>query len=197
MTFMGGRSPEEEHSLLRSQNYTEIDPAPKQPASRWNLKSVVAIVLIALAAVAGIVGCVGVLVGMRTVIVDSEPVSSLSPPLSESQPVSLVARERLAFEVHNSYGVSKYGKEHPFIGSRYIAEPHRISTFSATGPIAKQAHAVIWQISGSSSSLGEFKGLNAEVVFTEIGPHAVSVVALDSNGEVIDSIHSEVYTVYG
>ena len=105
----------------------------------------------------------------------------------------------LAFKVTNAYGEARYGMEHPFVGDKYVAEPHKEITFTATGREAKDASLIRWEI-GGGNGLGDvliITGHEVRAVFTISGPQTVKMVAIDSAGNTVAEHDGSVLAAYG
>lgn len=102
--------------------------------------------------------------------------------------------DKLGFKVFDAYGEAKYGSEHPFIGSRYVAEPFKAATFTASGDIAERATSLVWVFDEDPTS--QVFGKSAKVTFIETGAHKVKLVALDKSGKPMGTHESEVFTAY-
>jgi hypothetical protein len=194
--FKGTRNDELE-SLLRSGD------AEIKSNSKFSGKNVMAVVVTAIGAFAAVVGVVAVVVGAKSFFgtngIANLPVSNVMVQIDTPTSLSAVATA-LKFTVHDVYGEAKYGSLHPFIGHRYVAEPHKTVVFTAIGSkVLDPAYSIKWSIEGASGATDAtvLYGHRAEVAFTDIGSHNIVVSAFDKHGIEIERFKSEVVSVYG
>lgn len=121
-------------------------------------------------------------------------ISSVAAPIVMEE-IASPDQIKLGFNVFNEYGEAKYGLEHPFIGDRFVTEPHKVATFVASGSLVDKASTLKWEFDSESSS--QLSGSEVEVTFTEVGGHLVKVSAFDKAGKKVATHESEVFTAYG
>lgn len=116
-------------------------------------------------------------------------------------PILAASEQGLHFSVRNAYGETKYGREHPFIGDKFVVEPHKLVTFLPVLGKASSSRATSfrWEIEGANGAeiaVIAF-GQEAEVSFTEPGEvYAVKVVAHDAQGNELERFESQVVSAY-
>jgi hypothetical protein len=119
---------------------------------------------------------------------------------SEMQ-ILAASEQGLRFTVHNAYGEAKYGSEHPFVGDKFVVEPHKFVSFRAIlGEISNsRINSYRWEIEGANGaevSMIAF-GEEVEVTFTEPGEiYDVKLVAHDKQGEEVHRFESQVVSAY-
>jgi PKD repeat protein len=101
--------------------------------------------------------------------------------------------------VSNVYGEAKYGQSHPYISGRFVAEPYKQVTFTATGSSAVNAVSLEWNIGNDSGLMDSVSmtGRQTEMVFKQPGTFAIKLRALDKHGHELEVVESEIITVYG
>ena len=119
---------------------------------------------------------------------------------SEMQ-ILAASEQGLRFTVHNAYGEAKYGSEHPFVGDKYVVEPHKMMTFLPVlgSNDASRINSYHWEIDGVDGAEGTTVafGKEVEVTFSEPGEmFNVKVVAHDEEGEEVDRFESQVVSAY-
>jgi hypothetical protein len=112
-----------------------------------------------------------------------------------------VSEQGLSFAVNNAYGEAKYGSEHPFVGDKYVVEPHKMMTFLPVlgSNDASRINSYHWEIDGVDGAEGTTVafGKEVEVTFSEPGEmFNVKVVAHDEEGEEVDRFESQVVSAY-
>jgi hypothetical protein len=109
--------------------------------------------------------------------------------------------ETMGFQVHNKYGLAKYGHEYPFIKDKYVAEPFKEVTFTAVGSILETAASFTWSIyKDKENDVGNvivLHGQSAPVMLTKSGLHRVTLNAYDHDGKEMATHTAQFFSAYG
>jgi len=117
------------------------------------------------------------------------------------QVLAATSEQGLRFTVQNAYGEARYGREHPFVGDKYVVEPHKFVRFLPVvgGTGSSSVNSYRWEIEGANGaevSMIAF-GEEVEVSFSEPGElYKVKVVAHNEQGQEVDRFESKVVSAY-
>jgi hypothetical protein len=104
--------------------------------------------------------------------------------------------KNLHFSVHDAYGEAKYGSEHPFVGDKFVVEPHKVVTLLAVpgkGSKSMRATTFRWVIEGAQGADAALIAFGPEVQVSFTNPGTTHTVKLQTEFE---SFESEVVSAY-